>query len=43
MLGDSWVEDFAVCFIIFGALFCVLAVLFDRVLQWEEQKARKEQ
>jgi hypothetical protein len=43
MLGDSWVEDSCTWFIAFGFLLCVMVILFDRILQWEEQRERKGQ
>jgi hypothetical protein len=43
MLGDSWVEDCCTWFIVFGFLQCMMVILFDRILQWEEQRERKEQ
>jgi hypothetical protein len=36
MLGDSWVEDCCTWFIVFGFLLCMMVILFDRILQWEE-------
>jgi hypothetical protein len=42
MLGDSWVEDCYTWFIVFGFLLCMMVILFDRILQWEEQRERKE-
>jgi hypothetical protein len=41
MLDDSPIEDDAICFIVFGALFCEIVILFDRALHWEEQRERK--
>jgi hypothetical protein len=41
MIGDSWVEDCATWFIIFGTLLYVMVILFDRALWWEEQRERK--
>jgi hypothetical protein len=41
MLGDSWVEDCCTWFIVFGFLICMMVILFDRILQWEEQRERK--
>jgi hypothetical protein len=38
MLGDSWVEDCCTWFIVFGFLLCMMVILFDRILQWEEQR-----
>jgi hypothetical protein len=43
MLGDSWVEDCCTWFIVFGFLQCMIVILFDRILQWEEQRERKRQ
>jgi hypothetical protein len=43
MLGDSWVEDCCTWFNIFGFLLCMMVILFDRILQWEEQRERKRQ
>jgi hypothetical protein len=43
MLGDSWVEDGCTWFIVFGFLLCMMVILFDRILQWEEQRERKRQ
>jgi hypothetical protein len=43
MLGDSWFEDCAIWFIVFGFLLCVMVILFDRALQWEEKRERKGQ
>jgi hypothetical protein len=43
MLDDSWVEDCATWFIVFGFLLCVLVILFDGALQWKEQRERNEQ
>jgi hypothetical protein len=43
MLGDSWVEDCCTWFIVFGFLLCVMVILFDRILQWEEKRERKRQ
>jgi hypothetical protein len=43
MLGDSWVEDCYAWFIVFGFLLCMMVILFDRILQWEEQRERKGQ
>jgi hypothetical protein len=43
MLGDSWVEDCCTWFIVFGFLQCVMVILFDRILKWEEQRERKRQ
>jgi hypothetical protein len=43
MLGDSWVEDCCTWFIVFGFLLCMMVILFDRILQWEEQRERKGQ
>lgn len=43
MLGDSWVEDCCTWFIVFGFLQCMMVILFDRILQWEEQRERKGQ
>jgi hypothetical protein len=43
MLRDSWVEDCCTWFIVFGFLQCMLVILFDRILQWEEQRERKRQ
>jgi hypothetical protein len=43
MLGDSWVEDCCTWFIVFGFLQCRILILFDRILQWEEQRERKRQ
>jgi hypothetical protein len=43
MLGDSWVEDCYTWFIVFGFLLCMMVILFDRILQWEEQRERKKQ
>jgi hypothetical protein len=41
MLDDSWVEDCCTWFTIFGFLLCMMVILFDRILQWEEQRERK--
>jgi hypothetical protein len=41
MLGDSWVEDCCTWFIVFGFLLCTVVIVFDRILQWEEQRERK--
>jgi hypothetical protein len=43
MLGDSWVEDCCTWFIVFGFLLCMMVILIDRILQWEEQRERKRQ
>jgi hypothetical protein len=43
MLGDSWVEDCCSWFIAIGFLLCVMVILFDKILQWEEQRERKGQ
>jgi hypothetical protein len=43
MLGDSWVEDCCTWFNIFGFLLYMMVILFDRILQWEEQRERKGQ
>jgi hypothetical protein len=43
MLGDSWVEDCCTWFIVFGFLQCMIVILFDRLLQWQEQRERKRQ
>jgi hypothetical protein len=43
MLGDSWVEDCCTWFIVFGFLQCMIVILFERILQWEEQRERKSQ
>jgi hypothetical protein len=43
MLGDSWVEDCCTWFIVFGFLLSIIVILFDRILQWEEQRERKRQ
>jgi hypothetical protein len=43
MLGDSWVEDCCTWFIVFGFLLCMMVILFDRILLWEEQRERKGQ
>jgi hypothetical protein len=43
MLGDSWVEDCCTWFIVFSFLLCMMVILFDRILQWEEQRERKGQ
>jgi hypothetical protein len=43
MLGDSWVEDCCTWFIAFGFLLYMMVILFDRILQWEEQRERKRQ
>jgi hypothetical protein len=43
MLGDSWVKYYCTRFIVFGFLQCVMVILFDRALQWEEQRERKGQ
>jgi hypothetical protein len=43
MLGDSWVEDCCTWFIVFGFLLCMMVILCDRILQWEEQRERKRQ
>jgi hypothetical protein len=43
MLGDSWVEDYCTWFIVLGFLLCMMVILFDRILQWEEQRERKRQ
>jgi hypothetical protein len=43
MLGDSWVEDYAIWFIIFGFLVYVMVIPFDRALQWGEQREIKGQ
>jgi hypothetical protein len=43
MLGDSWVEDCCTWFIVFSFLQCVMVILFDRILQWEEQREIKGQ
>jgi hypothetical protein len=42
MLGDYWVEDYCTWFIVLGFLLCMIVILFDRILQWEEQRERKE-
>ena len=38
MLGDSWVEDCCTWFIVFGFLLCMMVILFDRILQWEDER-----
>jgi hypothetical protein len=43
MLGDSWVEDYCTWSIVFGFLLCMMVILFDRILEWEEQRERKRQ
>jgi hypothetical protein len=43
MLGDSWVEDCCTWFIVFGFLLYMMVILFDRILQWEEQRERNGQ
>jgi hypothetical protein len=43
MLGDSWVKDCCTWFIVFGFLLCMMVILIDRILQWEEQRERKRQ
>jgi hypothetical protein len=43
MLSDSWVEDCCTWFIVFGFLLCMMVILIDRILQWEEQRERKGQ
>jgi hypothetical protein len=43
MLGNSWVEDCCTWFIVFGFLQCMIVILFDRILEWEEQRERKRQ
>jgi hypothetical protein len=43
MLGDFWVEDCCTWFIVFGFLLCMMVILIDRLLQWEEQRERKRQ
>jgi hypothetical protein len=43
MLGDSWVEDCCTWFIVFGFLLCMMVILIDRILQWEEQREIKRQ
>jgi biopolymer transport protein ExbB/TolQ len=43
MLGDSWVEYCCTWFTIFGFLLCMMVILIDRILQWEEQRERKRQ
>jgi hypothetical protein len=42
MLGDSWVEDCCTWFVVFGFFLFMMVILFDRILQWEEQRERKE-
>jgi hypothetical protein len=43
MLGDSSVEDYYTWLIVFGFLQCMIVILFERILQWEEQRERKRQ
>jgi hypothetical protein len=43
MFADSWVEDYCTWFTVFGFLLCMMVILFDRILQWEEQRERKGQ
>jgi hypothetical protein len=43
MLRDSWVEDGCTWFIVFGFFLYMMVILFDRILQWEEQRERKRQ
>jgi hypothetical protein len=43
MLGDSYVEGCCTWFIVFGFLLYMMVILFDRILQWEEQRERKGQ
>jgi hypothetical protein len=43
MVGDSWVEVYCTWFIVLGFLLYMMIILFDRILQWEEQRERKGQ
>jgi hypothetical protein len=41
MFGDSWVEDCCTWFIVFGFLQCMMVILFDRILQWEDKEKER--
>jgi hypothetical protein len=38
MLGDSWAEDFALCFMVYGVLFCLFVVYMEVIHRWDERK-----